>query len=48
MTSVVIDTNVVVSAHLNEDGQEATVLDLVFVGDLQLFGSPGDSRRVYF
>lgn len=40
MTSVVVDTNVVVSAHLNEDGQEATVLDLVFVGDLQLFVSP--------
>ena len=40
MIGVVTDTNVVVSAHLNEEGHEATVLDLIFAGELQLFVSP--------
>ena len=33
---VVLDTNVVVSAHLNSEGYERHVLDLVLAGKLQL------------
>jgi putative PIN family toxin of toxin-antitoxin system len=33
---VVLDTNVVVSAHLNSDGYERHVLDLALAGKLQL------------
>ncbi len=39
MIGIVLDTNVLVSAHLNEEGLEATVLDLVFTGELRLFAS---------
>ncbi len=35
--SVVLDTNVVVSAHLNEDGNEAAVFVLALAGKLRLF-----------
>jgi uncharacterized protein len=35
--SVVLDTNVVVSAHLKEDGLERFVLDLALTRKLQLF-----------
>jgi uncharacterized protein len=34
--SIVLDTNVVVSAHLKQDGFEHFVLDLVFAGALKL------------
>ena len=37
MIRVVLDTNVVVSAHINLEGLEASVLDLVFQKRLQLF-----------
>ncbi len=37
--SVVLDTNVVVSAHLNEDGLERFVFDLVLAHQLRLFVS---------
>jgi putative PIN family toxin of toxin-antitoxin system len=33
---VVLDTNVVVSAHLNSEGYERHVLDLALAGKLQL------------
>lgn len=33
---VVLDTNVVVSAHLNAEGYERHVLDLVLAGKLQM------------
>jgi len=36
---VVLDTNVVVSAHLNDEGYERHVLDLVLAGKLQLSAS---------
>jgi len=36
---VVLDTNVVVSAHLNSEGYERHVLDLGLAGKLQLFVS---------
>jgi len=36
---VVLDTNVVVSAHLNSEGYERYALDLVLAGKLQLFAS---------
>lgn len=36
---MVLDTNVVVSAHLNADGYERHVLDLVLAGKLQLVAS---------
>ncbi len=39
MIGIVLDTNVVVSAHLNEEGLEATMLDLVFTGELRIFAS---------
>jgi uncharacterized protein len=39
MTGVVLDTNVVVSASLNEQGLEASVLLLTFSGQLSLFVS---------
>jgi putative PIN family toxin of toxin-antitoxin system len=39
MTRVVLDTNVVVSAHLNEAGSESAVLKLAFAGHLTLFVS---------
>src|SRR5262249_46566037 len=35
--SVVLDTNVIVSAHLKEDGLERFVLDLALAHKLQLF-----------
>lgn len=37
--SVVLDTNVVVSAHLNADGYERFVLDLALAGKARLFVS---------
>ena len=37
MIRVVLDTNVIVSAHINEGGLEASVLDLVFQKRLGLF-----------
>jgi len=37
---VVLDTNVIVSAHLNSDGFERHVLDLVLAGKLHLIVSP--------
>jgi putative PIN family toxin of toxin-antitoxin system len=39
MIRVVLDTNVVVSAHINLEGLEASVLDLVFHRRLALFVS---------
>ena len=39
MIGVVLDTNVVVSALLNDEGTEATVLDLALTGELRLFAS---------
>ena len=39
MIRVVLDTNVVVSAHINLEGLEASVLDLVFQKRLDLFVS---------
>jgi putative PIN family toxin of toxin-antitoxin system len=36
---VVLDTNVVVSAHLNPDGYERSVLDLALSGKLRIFVS---------
>jgi len=39
-TRVVLDTNVVVSAHLNSEGYERHVLDLVLAGKLHLVVSP--------
>lgn len=39
MTGVVLDTNVVVSAFLNDEGAEATVVDLALARELQLFVS---------
>ena len=38
-TRVVLDTNVVVSAHLKSEGYERHVLDLVLAGKLQLAAS---------
>lgn len=38
--SVVLDTNVVVSAHLRGEGLEGFVLDLALAGKLRLFLSP--------
>lgn len=38
-TRVVLDTNVVVSAHLKSEGYERHVLDLVLAGKLQLTAS---------
>jgi len=35
--SAVLDTNVVVSAHLNPDGYERFVLDLGIAGELQIY-----------
>ena len=37
MIRVVLDTNVIVSAHINEEGLEASVLDLMFQKRLELF-----------
>ena len=39
MTGVVLDTNVVVSASLSENGLEASVLLLTLTGQLTLFVS---------
>jgi uncharacterized protein len=36
---VVLDTNVVVSAHLNSEGYERHVLDLALAGKIRLFAS---------
>ncbi len=36
---VALDTNLVVSAHLNEEGHEASVLALALVGKLHLYTS---------
>jgi putative PIN family toxin of toxin-antitoxin system len=36
---VVLDTNVVVSAHLNDEGYERSVLDLALSGKLRMFVS---------
>lgn len=40
LTKVVLDTNVVVSAHLTAGGLEAFVLDLALASKLQLYVSP--------
>jgi uncharacterized protein len=40
LTKVVLDTNVVVSAHLRAGGLEAFVLDLALASKLQLYVSP--------
>lgn len=40
LTKVVLDTNVVVSAHLKAGGLEAFVLDLALASKLQLYVSP--------
>jgi len=42
---VVLDTNVVVSAHLNPDGYERSVLDLVLFGKLRIFVSEAILRE---
>lgn len=39
MIGIVLDTNVVVSAHLNPEGFEATVFDLAISGEVRLFAS---------
>src|SRR4051812_31070107 len=39
MIGVVLDTNVVVSALLNEEGAEATVVDFAILGEVHLFAS---------
>ena len=39
MIRIVLDTNVVVSAHINSEGLEASVLDLVFQKKLALLVS---------
>ena len=39
MIGVVLDTNVVVSAFLNDEGAEATVVDLALAQELRLFAS---------
>jgi predicted nucleic acid-binding protein len=36
MIGVVLDTNVVVSALLNDEGTEATVVDLAVAGELSI------------
>ncbi len=43
---VVLDTNVVVSAHLNSQGYERHVLDLVLAAKLQLAASQPILRRL--
>ena len=40
LIKVVLDTNVVVSAHLTAGGLEAFVLDLALASKLQLYVSP--------
>jgi putative PIN family toxin of toxin-antitoxin system len=40
LTKVVLDTNVVVSAHLKAGGLEAFILDLALASKLQLYVSP--------
>jgi putative PIN family toxin of toxin-antitoxin system len=40
LTKVVLDTNVVVSAHLKAGGLEAFVLDLALASKFQLYVSP--------
>ncbi len=40
LTKVVLDTNVVVSAHLKAGGLEAFVLDLALASKLQLYSHP--------
>ncbi len=42
---VVLDTNVVVSAHLNSDGYEKSVLDLALSGKLRMFVSTAILRE---
>jgi putative PIN family toxin of toxin-antitoxin system len=42
---VVLDTNVVVSAHLNSEGYERSVLDLALSGKLRLFVSEAILRE---
>jgi len=42
---VVLDTNVVVSAHLNSEGYERSVLDLALSGKLQMFVSEAILRE---
>jgi putative PIN family toxin of toxin-antitoxin system len=39
MIRVVLDTNVVVSAHLNPQGREALILELAVAGRLRCFAS---------
>jgi uncharacterized protein len=39
MIGVILDTNVVVSALLNDEGREATVVDLTVTGAVRLFAS---------
>lgn len=46
MIGVVLDTNVVVSAQLNGEGFEATVLDLALASELPGVRFGDDSRRV--
>jgi putative PIN family toxin of toxin-antitoxin system len=42
---VVLDTNVVVSAHLNSEGYEGSVLDLALSGKLRMFVSEAILRE---
>jgi len=42
---VVLDTNVVVSAHLNDEGYERSVLDLALSGKLRMFFSEAILRE---
>jgi predicted nucleic acid-binding protein len=43
---VVLDTNVVVSAHLNSEGYERHVLDLALAGKIKLAFSGAFSRSM--
>ena len=40
MIRVIIDTNVVVSAQLADEGHPASILDLAYTGKIQMFISP--------
>ena len=42
---VVLDTNVVVSAHLSSEGYERSVLDLALAGKLRMFASEAILRE---
>ncbi len=45
MTRIVVDTNVLVSAAIREQGAEAIVLDLVAAHQLALYVSEGNKRH---